>query len=313
MIDAKADIDITAYEHRSMRNIVAVDWGTSSLRAALLDGQGHALEQREFPRGILTVPAGGFPQVFDEVCGDWMKGGSLALICGMAGSQQGWKEAPYVKCPAGLADIASQLAWVEPGRIAIVPGLTCEIDGAPDVMRGEETKALGVLKLIGGSDARIVMPGTHCKWAHARESRIESFATFMTGEFYAVLRQHSIFARTMPGEDGDLDEPALLRGVDHAMRAGNLLHAAFSARTLALFDRMDRFAAPSYLSGLLIGEELRAQFLASAKGELVLVGADKLTQRYAAALRHLGTPHRVLGQEATWRGVRAIADTMETG
>lgn len=295
-----------------MKHIVAVDWGTSSLRVARLDAQGLALEEREFPRGILTVPAGGFPQVFDEACGDWMRGEALALICGMAGSQQGWKEAPYARCPASLADVASQLAWVDAGRIAIVPGLTCEIDGAPDVMRGEETKAFGALKLLGADDALIVMPGTHCKWARARGGRIESFATFMTGEFYAVLRQHSIFARTMPQDDGELDDAAFLRGVDHAMRAGNLLHAAFSARTVSLFDRVSRAAAPSYLSGLLIGEELRSQALDSLQARLVLAGAEKLTRRYAAALTHLKIPFRALGQETTWLGLHAIAQTLES-
>lgn len=290
------------------RTLVAVDWGTSSLRVARLDEEGRAAEQREFPRGILTVPAGGFPQVFAEACGDWMRGGALALICGMAGSRQGWKEAPYAPCPAGLEDVAAQLAWIEPGRIAIVPGLACEIDGAPDVMRGEETKAFGVLKLLGTRDATIVMPGTHCKWTRVRAGRIESFATFMTGEFYAVLRQHSILARTMPAEDGELDEAAFLEGVHHAMRAGNLLHAAFAARTVSLFDRIAKSAAPSYLSGLLIGEELRA----APRGEaVVLAGADKLTRRYAVALHELGVPFRTLGQKATWLGLHSIEQELK--
>lgn len=296
-----------------MPGIVAVDWGTSSLRVARLDGAGRAIEEREFPRGILTVPAGGFPRVFEDACGDWMKPrDALALVCGMAGSRQGWIEAAYAPCPAGLADVAARLAWIAPGRIALVPGLSCEVDGAPDVMRGEETKAFGALKLLDAQDALIVMPGTHCKWARARGGRIESFATFMTGEFYAVLRRHSILERTLPADDGDLDEQALRRGVDHAMRAGNLLHAAFSARTLALFDRLTEAAAPSYLSGLLIGEELRSQDLASLDAPLALVGADRLTRRYAVALAHLGIPFRTLGQETTWLGLHAIAQTLES-
>jgi 2-dehydro-3-deoxygalactonokinase len=151
------------------------------------------------------------------------------------------------------------------------------------------------------------MPGTHCKWARASGGRIEWFATFMTGEFYAVLRQHSILARTLPPEDGELDEGALLRGVDHALRTGNLLHAAFSARTLSLFDQLTEAAATSYLSGLLIGDELRSQEAASSKEPLVLVGADKLTRRYAIAFGHLGIPFRTWGQEATWLGLHAIA------
>lgn len=301
-----------------MRPLVGVDWGTSSLRVARLDAQGHALEEREFPRGILTVPPNGFPQVFDEACGDWMKApGSLALICGMAGSRQGWVEAPYAPCPAGLPEIERELAWIEPGRIAVVPGLTCQLAGVPDVMRGEETKAFGVLRLMGVDDARIVMPGTHCKWTLARSGRLESFATYMTGEFYALLRKHSILARTLPEDDGELDEAALCRGVDHAMRTGNLLHAAFSARTLSLFDRIAPAAAPSYLSGLLIGEELRSQELGkpqeagAAREPLVLVGAGRLTRQYAAALSHLGVPFRVHGQEATWLGLHVIAQWLE--
>lgn len=294
-----------------MKPVIGVDWGTSSLRVARLDAQGRALEERDFPRGILTVEPGGFPKVFDEACGDWMRApGAIAVICGMAGSRQGWQEAPYAPCPAGLADIAAKLTWIAPGRIALVPGLTCESGGAPDVMRGEETKAFGVLQLLGLRDARIVMPGTHCKWAVARGGRIESFATSMTGEFYAVLRHHSILGRTMPVDDGELDRDALLRGVDHAMRTANLLHAAFSARTLALFDRLAPESAPSYLSGLLIGEELRSQQLRS-DAALVLVGAQNLTQRYAIALEHLGVAFRTLGQEATWLGLHAIAQSLE--
>jgi 2-dehydro-3-deoxygalactonokinase len=293
-------------------NRVAVDWGTSSLRVARLDDGGHAIEEREFPRGILAVAAGGFPKAFEEACGDWMKQrDALALICGMAGSQQGWKEAPYAPCPAGFAGIAGQLTWIEPGRIAIVPGLTCETNGVPDVMRGEETKALGVLQVLGTGDARIVMPGTHCKWARAVSGRIESFATFMTGECYALLRQHSILARTMPQEDGELDEAAFLRGVDHAMRAGNLLHSAFFARTQSLFERIPFDARPSYLSGLVIGEELRTQDLKTSREPLVLAGADKLTRRYGIAFAHLQVGFRLLGQETTWLGLHAIANSLK--
>jgi len=288
--------------------LIAVDWGTSSLRVARLDDAGRAIEEREFARGILTVPAGGFAQVFEQACGDWMRQpGALALICGMAGSRQGWMEAPYAACPAGLEALASGLTWIAPGRIAIVPGLALERDGIPDVIRGEETKAIGVLQASGASSATIVMPGTHCKWVRARHGRIESFATFMTGEFYALLRQHSILGRTMA--EGPFDRDAFLRGLDHAGRSGNLLHAAFSARTLSLFERLPPQAGPSYLSGLLVGEELRSQ-RPGGHDSVILVGAEKLTLPYGAALDHLGLPCRTLGQEATWLGLHAIASHM---
>jgi 2-dehydro-3-deoxygalactonokinase len=291
------------------RPLVALDWGTTSLRAALLHENGSVAEARSLPRGILTVPAGGFPQIFDEAVAPWRDiPGARFLLGGMVGSRQGWMEAPYCPCPAGFADIAARLAWVEPGRIAIVPGLNCETGGVPDVMRGEETQVFGALDLLGMTDGLFVLPGTHSKWVRVEGQRIESFSTFMTGEFYALLRQHSILGRTMPDTDGELDTKAFERGVRHAVHVGNLLHAAFSARTLSLFDALPAHALPSYLSGLVIGEELRSQHLHHLADPIVIIGAPALSQRYELALKVLGFPARSVGSEATWRGLWAIAN-----
>jgi 2-dehydro-3-deoxygalactonokinase len=295
-----------------VRPVVAIDWGTSTLRAARLDEQGRVLEERSFARGILTVPPGGFAHVFESVCGDWMKAGrALALISGMAGSRQGWLEAPYCPCPAGFDDIAAQLAWLEPGRVAIVPGLCCEAQGVPDVMRGEETQVFGAMALLGVDTGSFVLPGTHSKWVRVADGRIESFSTFMTGEFYALLRQHSILARTLPEADGELDEAAFVRGLEHALQSGNLLHAAFSARTLSLFDRLPAAATPSYLSGLVIGEELRSQELRGHSQPVTVVASQALAQRYELALKTIGAPAVQVGASATWRGLWAIAQSLE--
>lgn len=293
-----------------MKQLIALDWGTSSLRAALLDGQGCVLEERSLARGILTVAPGGFPAVFEAACGDWMRrGNAFALICGMAGSRQGWLEAPYCPCPAGFADIAARLAWAEPGRIALVPGLSCETQGVPDVIRGEETQVFGALQRLDIDHGLFVLPGTHSKWVRVAGRRIESFSTFMTGEFYALLRQHSILARMMPPQDEPHDDEAFVRGVRHAQDARGLLHGAFSARTLALFERMPAAALPSYLSGLVIGEELRMR--EDTARPVVLVGSPGLTQRYELALHALDGEARSIGAEATWRGLWALARTLE--
>lgn len=295
-----------------MRQLIALDWGTSSLRVALLDGQGRPLEERSLARGILTVAPGGFPAVFDAACGDWMRAGNaLALISGMAGSRQGWIEAPYCPCPAGFADIAARLAWVEPGRIALIPGLSCEVRGVPDVMRGEEIQVYGAMQLLGVRQGLFVLPGTHSKWVRIAGGRIETFSTFMTGEFYGLLRRHSILARTLPEADGEFNAPAFQQAVHHALQSGNLLHTAFSARTLSLFDRLPAAALPSYLSGLVIGEELRSQQLDARSESVIVVGSPALTQRYEAALQALGVPVRSAGSEATWCGLWALAQTLE--
>ena len=292
-----------------MRQLVALDWGTSSLRAARLDAQGGVVEERALPRGILTVPAGEFPKVFAEATAQWPADkDTLFILSGMVGSRQGWQEAPYCSCPAGFADIAAALAWVEPGRIAIVPGMCCEQQGVPDVMRGEETQVFGAMQLLGIAKGLFVLPGTHSKWVHVSDGRIKNFSTFMTGEFYALLRQHSILARTLPEDDGELDAMAFERGVHYAMHSANLMHTAFSVRTLSLFDKMPAAAMPSYLSGLVIGEELRSQHLSRIADPIVIVAGPALAKRYELAMRLLDIPAKAVGAEATWRGLWGIAE-----
>ncbi|ABD68684.1 2-keto-3-deoxygalactonate kinase [Rhodoferax ferrireducens T118] len=290
------------------------------MRGALLDDTGKVLEERSFSHGLLTVKSGEFASVFENCFGDWMQApDALCLMSGMVGSKQGWLEVPYCPCPAGFAEIAANLTWVEPGRLAIVPGLSCENDGVPDdthlqripdVMRGEETQIFGALQLLGLQEALAVLPGTHSKWVQAQAGRIQSFSTFMTGEFFALLRQHSILSRSLPAGDGEFDSKAFDQGVTLALRSNSLLQTAFSTRTLSLFDRLPAEALPSYLSGLIIGEELRAQTL-QANAHVVIIGSETLTQRYQRALALRDVSSQRVGSEATWAGLWAIAQTLD--
>ena len=284
--------------------LVAVDWGTSSLRGARLDAGGRVVDERSAARGILTVGPGEFPAVFDALFGDWMREpGTRCLISGMAGSKQGWIEAPYCACPAGIDDVAAEIVTVA-ADIAMVPGLASEAGGVPDVMRGEEVQIFGAIALTGRRDGVFVLPGTHNKWVRVADGRVAGFRTFMTGEFYALLGTQSILARTVD-TTAALDEAAFLRGVALARNGCGLLHNAFGARTLSLFGRMQAGALASYLSGLLIGEELQAQDL-QAGTEVVLIGSPQLTRRYALALDDRGILSRTLGAEATWAGLHAL-------
>ena len=290
-------------------SLVAVDWGTTSLRGALLDGAGRVLAEKSAPLGIANVPNGDFAAAFAAQFGAWMEPADrLCLISGMAGSRQGWREAPYAPCPAGLDELAKHLHWIERGRIALVPGLSTESSGeagsVPDVMRGEEVQIFGALRLTGLSNGLFVLPGTHNKWADVRDGRVTGFRTCMTGEVYGLLAQHSILARTLDS-DAPLDEAAFRDGLARAGNGQGLLHNLFGVRALALFDRLTPAASPSYLSGVLIGEELRTQPLAKVE-EVVLIGAPALTARYTLALSALGVKTRALGNEATWAGHWAL-------
>ena len=168
------------------RPLLAVDWGTSSLRGARIDTEGRVTDSRQFAHGILNVPPGGFEQVFDTCFGDWVQADTLCLISGMAGSRQGWREAAYCPCPAGFDELGRHLLWLTPGRMALVPGLSCQPPHGPDlklhdVMRGEEIQIFGALALTGRQDATVVLPGTHSKWARVEGGKVVSFTTFMTG------------------------------------------------------------------------------------------------------------------------------------
>lgn len=304
--------------------LLALDWGTTALRGARVDAQGLVLEQRSFERGILSVAPGGFAQVFDESFGDWVRAGAgVCLISGMAGSKQGWMEAPYCACPAGFGDIASQLRWINDARLsiptAIVPGLCCEhpcdlpgLPGLPDVMRGEEVQILGAMHLTGLGEGLFILPGTHSKWARVRQGQVTGFQTFMTGEFFALLSRHSLLERSI-AHDAPFDASAFALGLARARQGSGLLHNAFGTRTLSLFSRLDAAQLTSYLSGLVIGEEMRALALPDVAevAEIVLIGSDTLTRRYAQALETHGLHARSLGAEATWAGLHALARQLQ--
>jgi len=274
----------------------------------LISSDGIVLDKRAFPQGILQVAHGQFQNVFEQRFGDWMTDTAMCLVSGMAGSRQGWREAPYCPCPSGFEDIAQHLQWIEKDRIGIVPGLSTFNDTTPDVMRGEEIQIFGALTTLQIQSAQFVLPGTHSKWAHVDDGKISAFKTFMTGEFYALLSQHSILAKTcLP--DAPLKKEVFLDGVMQSQKAGGLLHHAFSARSLALFEKLNPAQSSSYISGLLIGEEIKSAKvdLQDQTTPLFILGNSQLTQRYAYALEALNLSAQALADEVTWSGLWALA------
>ncbi len=177
--------------------LIALDWGTTSLRAYLLDATGDPLEKKFAPLGVLKVSDSDFDAAFEQTCASWFNHGREAwpvLASGMIGSRQGWLEAPYVPCPAGVEQLAKKFVSLTPARgrrIAFVPGTSTEnCAGVPDVIRGEETQIIGALE--PESETRLfVLPGTHSKWARVEQQRITRFATFMTGEVFATLSERA--------------------------------------------------------------------------------------------------------------------------
>jgi 2-dehydro-3-deoxygalactonokinase len=291
--------------------LIAIDWGTSSARAYALDGLGNVVSERSAPLGVQRIIGSGFADALSVLCGGEVPTDVPLIASGMIGSRQGWVEAPYCKCPAGFDAIAAALTSVPRTRLSIVPGLMCQgVDEVPDVIRGEETQVFGALSEPIGARQVIVLPGTHSKWVIAGPEGVETFATFMTGELYAVLREYSILGRlAVTG----VHDTALDRGVRHSLRQdAALTHDLFSARTLALTEALAPTAVADYLSGLLLGAEIAAAraWLARQRLEratVMLLGDAALLTRYRRALA-LAEIDSVLGpSDAASRGLWRIA------
>jgi 2-dehydro-3-deoxygalactonokinase len=259
---------------------IAVDWGTTNRRAYVIDGFGARGEEFEDAKGVLSVPAGGFPAAVAEI--RQRLGDRPLLLAGMIGSNRGWHEAGYVACPAGIDDLVKALVWAGE-REAIVPGVSYVGDGRADVMRGEEVQLLGAVAAgLVDPDALVCHPGTHNKWAVVRDGRIHSFRTIMTGELFSLLKAHSILADMLGSEvaPSDVFKGAARQALDHEAIPADL----FAIRARVLLGEARKEDAASYLSGLLIGADVRAGLTGSASAAVTIMGRPELTRLYAAAL-----------------------------
>lgn len=283
--------------------MIAVDWGATRFRAHLVDADGHVVASRRSDEGLATLFGGDFEAILVARCGDWIAAhpGIPLAMAGMVGGRSGWREAPYVPCPAGPAEIEAALlrfTLADGTPASIVPGVASEDERTLDVMRGEETQILGT----GATDAVVVLPGAHSKWAVVRGGRIVYFHTYMTGEFYSLLRQHSILrlldGPVEPARETAARDAAFDSGLVAAGRQGGILHQAFMARTGALFGAFSGAGVGQFLSGLMIGAEIAAaRALVPSDLPLHLVADGEVARRYRRALA-------AVGLSATTRGGR---------
>ena len=280
--------------------LLACDWGTTNLRAWTLDQAGAVVADRDFPLGVSRLAPGEAASRFEsEVRPGLDAAGLPAILCGMVGSNLGWITVPYAECPAGLGDLATRLTAAAE-RVRIVPGLRCEgLAGAPDVMRGEETQVLGWL--AQHPDRRtgrqfVCHPGTHAKWVLVEDGRVVRFVTAMTGELFAVLREHSLLRSDAPVDD----DAAFEEGLTAAGQGDALAARLFTARARVVGGKAAPGSTPSYLSGLLIGAEVASvpRLLGEAPGEVALLGDARLCERYRRALTRIGIAAEAFNGEA---------------
>lgn len=302
--------------------MIAVDWGSTRLRLYRLDESGAILEQRRHDDGVLSSE-GRFGELLAAAIDGWND--DAIVMCGMIGSRNGWHEMPYLDCPADNQALAAGMRRFRPPgfetrELWLVPGL-CDTasDRLPDVMRGEETQLAALLDTLPDGTHHACLPGTHSKWVEIRDGHVRRIVTAMTGEVYAVLRRHSVLGKLMPTDGGgfdgtSFDGDAFDAGVVRSSDTGGLLHHLFGVRTAGLFGKFNEDALPSYLSGLLIGHEVRAGIAcfpaASVPGSRIdqvqLVGSERLATAYARALAALGVTTRRHPEHLAAHGVHAL-------
>jgi len=273
---------------------ILADWGTTNRRAWAIDRAGTVLDQRRDDQGLLGIKDRAFDASFRGFIGDWLKAAAPTapiVMAGMVGSKLGWKEAPYLQTPVQFAAIAGSLTALpdldgHPVRIA--PGVSHRAAGLPDVMRGEECQLYGFW-LRANADRLCVLPGTHSKWAEVQDGGMTAFRTYMTGEVFAQLSGSGTIAQLIK-KDAPHDDAAFRKGLDASagLSAGGLLNRLFGVRAQGLFAELPGEAVASYLSGLMIGAELRDALALRQDGTVAVIGSSHMNALYITGLQALG-------------------------
>lgn len=275
-------------------HVIAVDWGSTHVRAELWQ-EGSRLDSRSSADGVLGFRGRSFEDALGELCGDWLDAHPTAevFLSGMIGSREGWLDVPHVVLPAGPREVAAGMAVLPSsrwkGRLRAAPGLKDLSRSTPDLMRGEETQVLGALAALGKEEGVFCLPGTHSKWVRVAGGRITAFVTFATGEmFQAVLRMGLLAA--LLGDTQAWDEGAFRQGLESSGHALGLTHHIFAARARVLSGTLRPGGLRAFLSGLLVGQELRGAqaWMGPARGSVALVAAPDLLPVYRTALAVFG-------------------------
>lgn len=283
-----------------------IDWGTTNFRAFAISSDGKEISRIEHKLGLLTVKQGEFAQKLEEVLSSWLGDYQHlpVFMAGMVGSQQGWHDVPYVNTPVKKRGILEHchtflLPWG--AQASICPGVRHQHNyGQFDVMRGEEIQLIGAQSLLGKEDFHAVLPGTHSKYVKVERGAIASFSTYMTGEMFSVLSKHTILGKDLGTTNVPHNTEVFLKGVEES-RVDSLTKQLFMARTHRLFNQIDKQHVLDYLSGLLIGHEVKsiiAEMISSRREQLNIIGSHQLSKKYEMALNSLGLISQVLDGES---------------
>ena len=289
--------------------LIALDWGTTNVRAALLDSHGAVLEERRGESGVGQFNTQQFEQQFETLTQGWPN--ISAIAAGMIGSKQGWVEAPYLDVPCNTNQLSQSLvSFQNNGRdVTIVPGLKLDNGARYDVMRGEETQLAGFLAHHKGFSGTVIMPGTHSKWVMLENEHIVDFRTYMTGEFFDAVSEHTILRHSVSDQSGP-DSIFDQKVKELSETTGSIEGELFGLRARHLLEGCGEGRLRQELSALLIMAELRAGVLDgfALQQNVVVIGTDTLTVFYETALAALGhASKRFKGTTLVWPALLDLA------
>jgi len=262
---------------------IAVDWGTSNMRAWAMSASGTILAKASSDQGMGKLNRDGFEPALLATVSHWIAGPTTVIACGMVGSRQGWVEAPYTAVPCGTLPAALvQAPTTHPDlMVHVIPGI--KQANPADVMRGEETQISGFLARNPGWNGVICLPGTHTKWVHISADEVVSFQTFMTGELFDTISRQTVLRHSIAADGWD--DAAFAEGLDMSLsRPERLAARLFSLRANGLLNDMPGPVARAQLSGLLIGAELAAAKPYWLGQQIAVIGDSGLSKRYVSAL-----------------------------
>lgn len=293
-----------------------VDWGTSSFRLWIVDQNGTVLRESKSDEGMMKASETGFAAVLERHLNDLGAPAQLpVMISGMAGARQGWVEAPYLPVPAALDKLAENAVRVQHAKrdVRIIPGVAQMQSDAANVMRGEETQLAGVIKSM--PNGLVCMPGTHCKWVSLHEGQVTGLTSFMTGELFAVLSQHSILKHAIdPASKFDADTPAFKRAAEQALQAPEqALSMLFQVRASQLLGFEQNADGSAHLSGILIGAEIGTALRIYGGGKAGLVASDRLNGLYRPIMEKAGFDVTLFdGEKVVRAGLLAAASLISS-
>jgi 2-dehydro-3-deoxygalactonokinase len=285
---------------------IAADWGTTHIRAWAIGEEDNVLAFRESNEGMKDLQQNQFEPVLLKLIESWLDDTKVTTViaCGMVGSKQGWVETPYLKTPCVPIDNQQlAIATTKDNRIKVnfVPGVMQ--NNLADIMRGEETQIAGFINKNPDFNGVVCLPGTHTKWVNVKEGQITSFKTFMTGELFGVISNHTLIRHSISikGWNQAGFEAGIHEGFNNP---GSIASDLFSLRAESIVNDLDRDQARSTLSGLLLGVELNGAQTFWENSNVIIIGSQLLSNNYLQGLKILGGQSQLFSLEtATLSGL----------